>query len=460
MNDGNEVIAKIPCPNAGPPSLTTASEVATLKFLRSRTSIQVPEVLAWSSDAANAVGAEFIIMEKIQGVALSETWGEMNTLERYKIIDQIVQVEKELASISFPAYGSLFLRESLPATFRQFSLPPRLDPEGLFCIGPSCKRTWWHDNLVDKYQSVSEDMGPWAEFSEYAISIVQREFAYIAKARAEVQHQLHNFNESQSIDEYQNLLEKVNMILPVLSHDRRVTDVSDPVVWHTDLHVGNIFVSVNEPCIVKGIIDWQSSQTCPLFIQAQFPEFLTPPKGYNFGTDLPSLPNDFDDLDTEQKEQVTNDNELALRSKYYEMSSLAQNQQVYNAMKLDRRLWEPFTYCQLFSHGSLVPLRHCLIRLYQDWPSLGLPGNCPFSISENELHRHQEQKSKYEDRLYLWDLVKNQLSTDNVGWVPNNRWEATERANKELYNMYIETMSEELTPQAAAKSWPFPPKQA
>jgi hypothetical protein len=32
MDDGHEVIAKIPCPNAGPPSLTTASEVATLKF--------------------------------------------------------------------------------------------------------------------------------------------------------------------------------------------------------------------------------------------------------------------------------------------------------------------------------------------------------------------------------------------------------------------------------------------
>ena len=32
MSDGNEVIAKIPCPNAGPPHLTTASEVATLEF--------------------------------------------------------------------------------------------------------------------------------------------------------------------------------------------------------------------------------------------------------------------------------------------------------------------------------------------------------------------------------------------------------------------------------------------
>ncbi|KKK25702.1 hypothetical protein ARAM_006634 [Aspergillus rambellii] len=35
----------------------------------------------------------------------------MNTLEHYKVIDQIVEVEKELESLQFPAYGSLFLRE-------------------------------------------------------------------------------------------------------------------------------------------------------------------------------------------------------------------------------------------------------------------------------------------------------------------------------------------------------------
>jgi hypothetical protein len=32
MRGGREVIAKIPCPNAGPPHYTTASEVATLEF--------------------------------------------------------------------------------------------------------------------------------------------------------------------------------------------------------------------------------------------------------------------------------------------------------------------------------------------------------------------------------------------------------------------------------------------
>lgn len=30
--DGTEVVAKIPCPNAGPVSLTTASEVAVMKY--------------------------------------------------------------------------------------------------------------------------------------------------------------------------------------------------------------------------------------------------------------------------------------------------------------------------------------------------------------------------------------------------------------------------------------------
>lgn len=77
---------------------------------------------------------------------------------------------------------------------------------------------------------------------------------------------------------------------------------------------------------------------------------------------------------------------------------------------------------------------------------MGLPGECPFSISGNGLHRHREQKLKYEGRPYLYDLVKGHLSTDNVGWVPNSRWEMIEKTNRELYNMYIETMGEEPIP--------------
>lgn len=34
MDNGYEVIAKLPNPNAGPPHYTTASEVATVNFVR------------------------------------------------------------------------------------------------------------------------------------------------------------------------------------------------------------------------------------------------------------------------------------------------------------------------------------------------------------------------------------------------------------------------------------------
>jgi hypothetical protein len=59
----------------------------------------------------------------------------------------------------------------------------------------------------------------------------------------------------------------------------RLVNKSGAVLWHTNLHLGNIFVSPDDPTTIKAIIDWQSSQVTPLFIQARFPDFLTPPKG-------------------------------------------------------------------------------------------------------------------------------------------------------------------------------------
>ncbi|PGH23787.1 hypothetical protein AJ80_02217 [Polytolypa hystricis UAMH7299] len=295
MDDGNEVIAKIPCPNAGAPSLMTASEVATLSFLRSCTSIQVPEVLAWSSDPANPVGSEYIIMEKIRGIPLAQRWETMNTLERFKIIDQIVEMERELGSLEFPAYGGLYLRDSMPSGYRHYPLPVDLDPSGLFCVGPSCNRSVWNKGSAEMSKRV-------ASLLDFALSIPQRELDPIADSKSDVQHHLNKFGERQSVNEYSLLLQKAKEILPILSRDPGVVEIAGAALWHTDLHLGNIFVFLDYPTIIEGVIDWQSVQVAPLFIQAQFPEILRPPKGYNPGIEVPSLPDNFDELDPERKE--------------------------------------------------------------------------------------------------------------------------------------------------------------
>jgi hypothetical protein len=71
MDDGQQVIAKLPFPVAGKRHFMTASEVATIDWLRTLTTTPVPKVLAWCSRAETTpVKAEYIIMEKACGVPL------------------------------------------------------------------------------------------------------------------------------------------------------------------------------------------------------------------------------------------------------------------------------------------------------------------------------------------------------------------------------------------------------
>lgn len=51
----------------------------------------------------------------------------------------------------------------------------------------------------------------------------------------------------------------------------------------------------------------------------------------------------------------------------------------------------------------------------------------PFLFTDEELQMHDEHVMQYEDLLYLWDIVKTQLCTDDSGWVPMDRWEETKR---------------------------------
>lgn len=105
MEDGQVVIAKIPQPNAGPSTLTTSSEVATMEFARDILNIPVPKVLAWSATDQNPVQAEYIIMEEARGSQLHEVWKDLPLRKKVNIIHEFVEIERKLLSVSFDKYG-------------------------------------------------------------------------------------------------------------------------------------------------------------------------------------------------------------------------------------------------------------------------------------------------------------------------------------------------------------------
>lgn len=81
--------------------------------VRSKTGVPVPKVLAWSSKPdSDSVGAEYIIMEHIPGVALNEVWSQMTRIQNIDFIEGLGSLAKELCALNFGALGSLYLNTS------------------------------------------------------------------------------------------------------------------------------------------------------------------------------------------------------------------------------------------------------------------------------------------------------------------------------------------------------------
>ena len=140
FEDGFEVITKMPYGISVPERLATASEVATMDFLRSK-GLPVPQVHAWSADSKNPVGVEYIIMQKAPGKPLEDRWFHLTQKERVHLMESYTGLESKLFDLCLDAYGSIYFKEALPSKLRL----DLHDPEntGRFCIGPTTDYMFW-----------------------------------------------------------------------------------------------------------------------------------------------------------------------------------------------------------------------------------------------------------------------------------------------------------------------------
>lgn len=107
MDNSVQVVAQIPNPYL-PLRVATASEVATLDFLRNELNIPVPRVLAWSSDKDQPIGVEYITMEKAPGEQLGKSWPSMDVSEKVNLVLQLVNIQARVCSVDFKYYGRLY----------------------------------------------------------------------------------------------------------------------------------------------------------------------------------------------------------------------------------------------------------------------------------------------------------------------------------------------------------------
>ncbi|KAL4920790.1 kinase-like domain-containing protein [Aspergillus aurantiobrunneus] len=447
---GSQYIVKIPCPNAGRRMYCTASEVAVLDLIRTRTSIPVPKVLAWSSDRNNVVGAEYIVMERVPGVQIFKKWEGMGESNRISFIKGLTQWEHELSKIEFPAYGSLYYKSFLTDS-EMIALDPSIDPAGKFCIGPSCDPSWL--TQLGNQPLPAIHCGPWRTLSDMGNSLIARS---LCKVTQKPNLQLPRFIYG-SPEHHSSVLKIAKDAMPALANSPKILANSQPSIWHTDLHIGNIFVSEDDPGNVTGLIDWQNTSISPLFLQVRWPVFLRPPDDYQEVQVMPALPPGFDDMDYEEKEHALFKKAKATWTKAYEMATFLNDRKAWRAMQVPSPFKEMFRRCGTTWDEGCLPLQETLIELFQGQEELGLPReSLSLSFTDDQIVQHRREFEAYEEWHSMCTFVKEILDTDADGWIAPERDLVEMRSrNMMLFEYYVSKLAATKSSDHVRMLWPF-----
>ncbi|KAK2753450.1 Phosphotransferase enzyme [Arachnomyces sp. PD_36] len=463
MNDGFEVIVKIPYSIAVPKQLTTESEVATLDFLRSN-GIPVPRVYAWSSQAGNEVGCEYIIMEKATGKPLEDRWFNLTAKEQIRLVTSYAEIERKLFAFPFGSYGSIYYKDNLPQNLQgSLYASGTKDDDGdsqRFCIGPIADYMFWRG----KRSQLEINRGPWKHSRDYAYSAGVKERDWTSKYG---KPQTNDFPHNDALEGeiapqlYVDLLDKYLAMCPYLLPEDQAHPMNQPTMRHPDLNPTNIYVS--DSCEVSCIIDWQHTTILPLLLAAGNPPLFEnpdpePPKGYT----KPTLPENYDSLTPDEKSQADELHRKQMLFYWYMIFNAKDNKPHFNALRypmlmliqhLVDRAGRPWT-------GNIVTLKGALLRVVNSWDALmslrSQKAPCPVSFDpsdENDFYELEENWFNCNILVEHWRSRLDNLSQD--GWLRNESFEKAQELNKQLKEHWIGEAENEKDVLTVERYWPF-----
>ncbi|SJL12328.1 uncharacterized protein ARMOST_15751 [Armillaria ostoyae] len=248
MNKGQQVFIRVQwsilkpagCGMTSP--LAMRSEVATLRFLKSKTKIPVPEILHHDVDADGMVGGEWMIMEYIDGDNLSTIWRSLDTKHREQVCIAIADVWSQIIKVNFHSIGSLYERES-----------------GDFYIGPMTRLA------SNRKTSISpprlEKCGPFSSAKDWLLATARRDLDYLEAP-------------SDDANQKQRFINDVVSSIQNFDFPSQLEDL--PIVLeHIDFAPRNILVSRTDPTNIVTVVDWEAARAVPMW--AANPNFSFPP---------------------------------------------------------------------------------------------------------------------------------------------------------------------------------------
>ncbi|KAH7346883.1 phosphotransferase enzyme family protein [Rhexocercosporidium sp. MPI-PUGE-AT-0058] len=464
--DGLQVIARLPYPSTYPKHFSVASEVATMNLVRSY-GVPVPKVLDYSDTSNNAVGAEYMIMEKVHGRDLGDVWYELSEKERMKVVVQVARVEPVLFSIALPACGSVYYKRDLGIGTETVDIAVGKGAgedaggsAGQLCIGPDVAQKWWYD----KRSQLSVPRGPFLQADQAFTVGAAKELVWLkTHARPRLPYiiphrELHGYQKVSPADHVASV-EKYLQIAPHLvpaDEDYLLR----PTLRHPDFQPRNIFVT--DDFTITGIIDWQHCSVLPLILQAGVPEYFQ-----NFGDDeslrlkKPSLPKSFNHMNDADQAQALEQHRRRQLHYYYFVATYKYNKPHFDALCLDSTM--PKQKLQQYAStpwdGDNISLKAELIRAVKNWPVLtaSKSGNvpvCPIYFSDEEVEQCLRIEAEQNDIDVQMEKIRDRIGIGTDGWTSNERYEDACEENEHVKAEALDG-EDDATRNEILENWPF-----
>ncbi|KAK2766152.1 hypothetical protein FQN54_007668 [Arachnomyces sp. PD_36] len=459
MDNGLEMIARLPNPIAGPAYYTTASEVATREFLRDALNIPTPRIIAWSADRNNSVGAEYILEEKAPGVPLGSLWYQWPMESKLAMISQVVGIEHQLASVQFSKIGCIYFKHDVPGGMsggQSFTTDPPLPPSILdrFTLGSLVSEGMWRSDRA----SMDMKRGPYTSPLELVEAMATNEIQFVKTHGLPRLNYHRSSTEPELPDEVLALLDRYLKLTPAMIPPRTVEDTHAPTLWHPDLHLDNVFVDPGSRQITQ-IIDWQSAAVMPLYHQSGIPRMFKHPGGVSNNWDFPELPDNYDSLDQAERDRLGHERESKTCHKYYAAETKDANPRHWAALQLENLALrtEPSRLAlNVWEDHDVFFLRRALLSITEQWQHL-CPGSgpCPISFAKDELEAHAAEEESMGNVAEILRLFRDNWDLPPDGMVDPALFDEIRSAVAELRDAFIANGDDEAERELFSKLWPY-----
>ena len=224
--------------------------VAILDFVRQRTTIPVPEVIAKDFSNDNALGMPYVVQRRVPGSDINSLWGELSHQQRCGIACELGSIIRSLLSLESPVPG---LIEAASAD-TLFANSPDIVPFVL----RDCSGDLVGDSTTSGNMTTPQTTG------EFFKIVFGKWYAYTLA------------DDDRQTELFKELLETVRDM-----DDTGVFPKDMQCLCHVDLHSRNVMAEVQQDDTIRitAVLDWDEAVFAPKFVNCQPPWWLWEEKG-------------------------------------------------------------------------------------------------------------------------------------------------------------------------------------